>query len=210
MSHDLRLYNLHPSPNNMKARLALRVKNLEYETTQVEFEDRAEVVQVSGQPLTPVLVHEGHVIWDSHAIVRYVDSAFREGTRLFSEDYAEIKEIESWEWFARTEISSPVAMVLGQFFAEKPDPGVFEEACGLMHERTAPLEEQLQKTEWLTGDRITAADVFCAPWVWYASVPDDVDEATNPLAPFFGKHLRLGDGRDACRNWAAKVMEFDR
>ena len=67
--------------------------------------------EVSGQPLTPVLKHGEQVIFDSASILRYLEANFRDSPQLFSHDYAEMKKIEEWEWFARTDCSRPVGEV---------------------------------------------------------------------------------------------------
>ena len=75
MSDTIQLYDIAPSPNNMKARIALDYKGLAYERIPVDPEDRSVVIEISRQPLTPVLVHEGRAIWDSAAILRYSAAA---------------------------------------------------------------------------------------------------------------------------------------
>jgi len=209
MVENLRLYDLHPSPNNMKARIALAYKGLAYETVPVDPEDRGPVLEVSGQPRTPVLVHDGRAIWDSAAILRYLDSAFRDTPRIFSEDYEKIGEIEGWETYGRTQVGEPLGMVIRQFFAGTEDGEVMERASKLLNVVTGRIEDQLSKTTWLAGDQMTAADITSAPCVWYGMVPAEAEEG-NPIAPFFRKHLHLGEGREATRAWALKVMAYDK
>ena len=47
---DITLWNLGPSPNNMKVRIAMNYKNIPFDTVEVDFvdEERAAVVEVSG------------------------------------------------------------------------------------------------------------------------------------------------------------------
>jgi glutathione S-transferase len=209
MAEDLRLFDLHPSPNNMKARIALAYKGLSYDMIPVDPQDRGPVIEASGQPLTPVLMHGDLAVWDSGAILRHLDSAYPETPRLFSDDYAKIAEIEGWEMYGRSQVIEPIGMVIRQFFAGTEEAEVMERASKLLNVVTGRIEDQLNKTEWLAGDRMTAADITCAPCVWYGMVPEEGVE-DNPIAPFFRKHLHLGEEREATRTWALKVMAYDK
>ena len=51
--------------NNIKVRVGLGYKGLDYEFRRIEPGDREEIVRVSGQHLTPVLAHGETVLFDS-------------------------------------------------------------------------------------------------------------------------------------------------
>jgi len=205
MSKNITLYHLQASPNCMKARIGLALKDVSYDKVDVNPDDRSDVVKVSGQPLAPVLVHNDNVIFDSGAILRYVDSTFREKPSLFSTDRQEMRDIERWEWLGRTDIPEPVAMVFGQAFSDKPDMSVCKKATQYLQDRTGPLEDKLSNAEWLCLDRITAADVTIAPWVFYGTLTEQM-ASTHPFMKFFFENLHLGEGRDRTRAWVQKVM----
>ncbi len=116
MSKKLKLYELPPSPNNMKVRIALGYKKLDYERLPLQFDDypgdRTEIVKVSRQPLTPVLAHGDTVIFDSGAILRYLEANFPEAPTIFSGDIDTMRKIEEWEWMARTQIAKSISKPL--------------------------------------------------------------------------------------------------
>jgi glutathione S-transferase len=209
MAETIRLLHLAGSSNSMKVRIALNYKGLSYEKVPVDPQDRTEVVRVSGQPLTPVLVHGDRVVFDSASIVRYLDANFRDTKPLFSADYAEMKEIERWEIWARTELAEPVSMVYGQMRAERPDEAVLKNACELLNRTTAKIEDRLATAQWLVGDRMTAADATVAPVVNSGMLSQEM-AASSPFAAFFARHLRLGEGRQRTRAWVSRVMAYDR
>src|SRR5262249_32528908 len=124
MSRSLKLYDLTPSPNNIKVRCALAYKKLPYERTLVDPANRDVAVKVSAQPLTPVLLHGDTVVFDSYAILRYLDANFPETPRLYASDRPTIKAIEGWELFARTDVGPGISAAFGQLRAETPDPEV--------------------------------------------------------------------------------------
>jgi glutathione S-transferase len=211
MSSKLRLHELPPSPNNQKARIALNYKGLEYERCLLKLEgfpgDRSEIVRASCQPLTPVLEHGDRKIFDSGAILRYLEANFPASPRLFSEDYQEMKQIERWEWFARAQVSEPVGIIFSGAFAPNEYPDAGERASKLMHESTGKIEQQLEKSSFLVGDSITAADVTAVPYVSLATLPGASPD--SPLFGYFYENFKLGDGRDRTRSWVRRVLEYD-
>ena len=209
MSATVKLYDLAPSPNNMKVRVALNYKGIPFEKIPVKSNDRAEVIRVSGQPLTPVLLHGDVVVFDSGAILRYLDANFRDTPRLFSEDYRTMVEIETWERLGRGDLSRPVGTIFAQYFTEQRDASQIERASRHLHEVSSTLEDRLAMAEWLVGNRMTAADITIAPMIYYGMLPVEV-AGRSPLHRFFGDHLHLGGGRDRTRAWTLKVMAHDR
>ena len=216
MPEKLKFYDLRRSPNNVKVRIALNYKGLAYETVPVPItsfppppQDRAEVIRVSGQPLTPVLVHGDRAVFDSAAILRYLDANFRDSPPLFSTDRGTMQEIERWEWFARGDLTGPVGICFHQAFADKVDSIEIQRACEQLNELAGRIEKQLEKTEWLVGHRMTAADVTAAPVVCLGMLPKELGQE-GPIVKFFVDNLDLGADRARTRAWVQKVMEFDR
>lgn len=211
MNDPLTLYQLRMSSNNIKARIALNYKGLQFDRVDVDPQDRSQVVKLSGQPLTPVLLHGDRVVYDSASILRYLDGNFRDTPPLFSADPATMKEIEAWEAWARTQLYEPFVMAVSQFRlpAEQRDPAESARASHRLHELTGRIEEQLGKAAWLVGDTMSAADVTAAPLV-YAGTLTPAIAGNEPRLKFFAENFRLGEGRERTRAWAAKVLAFDR
>ena len=74
MSAKITLHELTGSPNNVRVRIGLGYKGLEYQRKPLELTgdfpgDRSEVVKLSGQPRLPVLQHGDTIIYDSRAIL---------------------------------------------------------------------------------------------------------------------------------------------
>jgi glutathione S-transferase len=211
MNEPVTLYQLRQSSNNIKIRIALNYKGIPFDRVDVDPNDRSEVVKVSGQPLTPVLVHGNRVIFDSGSILRYIDANFHEGARLFSTDYDTMKVIEKWETWARTELVQAFYIAMGQFRSpvEQRNPAESKRASDMLQELTGKIEAQLEKTPWLAGDSMTAADITAAPLVNPAIITRE-QAGDDPRLRFYVENLRLGDGRQRTAEWARKVMEYDR
>lgn len=208
-SGPITLYELPPSPNTMKVRIALRYKDVPFQSVVVDPADRAKVVEISGQPLTPVLVHGDTVIYDSSAILRYLDANLKQGPRLFSADRVAIKAIEGWEQFRRQVLGSALGVAFGQFFSGKVDADAIERANSQMDEATARIETHLAEGDWLVGEAMTAADILCATVVYYWCVPESAAPAGS-IAAFFRQHLALPPRRERTQDWVKRVMVHHR
>ncbi len=205
MSDKVTLYELPPSPNNMKVRIALNYKKIPFEAVVVGFEDREAVVKASGQPLTPALTHGDRAIFDSSAILRYLDANF-DGPKLFGTERPAIREIEEWEQWQHTDGKRPTVMIVSEllgFSDPKPDTGA--KASARLNDITARIEERLGESDWLVGDAMTAADVLNAPWMAYGILPAE-RAAEGPMMKHFHENLKLGEGREKTRAWIGRVM----
>jgi glutathione S-transferase len=208
VSKDIRLWDLGPSPNSKKVRLALGFKGVDYERIAVDPADRDAVVEVSGQPLTPVLAHGETIIYDSGAILRYLDANVKTGPRLFSETREGMKEIEGWEAWSRQQLGSQVGTLFGQAFAEVRSPEVIAAVNERFNALAGELEGELGETSTLVGDRHTAADIFCASYVSLA-VMTPSQAASHPILSFFAESLQLDQRYEKLREWYRAINKFD-
>ena len=203
------LYNLQPSPNSKKVRLALGYKGIPYETIHVDPQDRASVVAVSGQPLTPVLKHGETVVFDSGAILRYLDANVKREPRLYSAEYDTMKAIEGWESFARTELGPHVGAIFGQFFAETRDPSALTKANAGFNDAARRLEKKLNSDGYLVTKAPTAADISCAAWFGLSLLSPE-QASSHPVLGFFSENLKLDSELQAARTWFRSIDKFDR
>lgn len=210
---DVTLYDLWPSTSNMKVRIALNYKGISFRKIPVEMGDyeRKELTELSGQPLTPVLQHGDSVVFDSAAIIRYLEANFPETPKLFSKDRARMQEIEALEKWARYDLVQPFYAVFSELMKGSqggtPDLAACERASAQIHEMTADIESRLQDKPFLLGDAMTAADATAAPQVFYSMVPDAL-VAKMPMLSFFKENLQLGEGRERTRDWCMRVMQY--
>jgi glutathione S-transferase len=211
---DVVLYDLWPSNNNMKVRIALNYKGIEHDVFPVGMGDeqaREKVLEVSGQPLTPVLTHGDRAVFDSAAILRYLEANFPGTPRLFPTEREEFQAAEKLERWARYELVEPMGTAFGELLKQmgggEPDLEVCCAASGRLNELTAQIEERLENGPFLMGDTMSIADVTAAPQVFYGMVPDEV-VAKVPPAAFFQQNFVLGEGRDRTREWCMRVMQY--
>ncbi len=153
--------------NNMKVRVALGYKGIPYEFRSIDPRDRRRVVELSGQHLTPVLEHDGRVLFDSAAILRYLEANFPESPRLFGSSHKEQWEIEDEELFARTELARPLMdIVHTRVYGGEVDDAMLARCAADFGRAASRLIDSLNDREWLVGESMSAADVTAAAVVY--------------------------------------------
>jgi glutathione S-transferase len=207
MERALKLYDLAASPNSIKVRVALGCKGLACERIRVDPAKRDELVRISGQPLAPVLLHGDTVVYDSYAIIRYLDANFPGTPRLYSADRETHKAIEAWELFGRTDPGPAISLMFGQLRAAAVDAEKVRRANEILNRTASRIEETLADREWLVGDAPTAADCTLATMLYYGVVPETA--TPKPVVDFFRKHLAIAVGPKT-RGWIDRVMAWDR
>lgn len=210
MSDKLELWNFSPSFNSRKARLALGYKGLEYEHLPVgtEPEDREKMVAVSGQPLSPVLVHGDTVIYDSGAILRYLDANLKQGPRLFSADADEMKAIERWESRSKAEIFTAFWKAMTQFRSGSLDETIVDEARREYWAAGRAVEESLNEHGVLVGNAITAADIFCASYLFYGYVTPELAR-DRPGLKWCAAHFTMDPALERLKAWFDEIHLYD-
>ncbi len=174
-------------------RLALEHKGIPYEFRTIEPTDRDELVRVSGQFLTPVMVDGDVVLFDSGAILRYLDANYPETPKLYGRSHSEQWEIEDWERFGRGPLAEPMmSLVHARVRGEGVTPALEESAVADFGEAIRKLEGRLDGRQWLVGDEMTAADITCAAVIyrirssgvlpWPAGVPRTEELADRLMA----------------------------
>lgn len=162
----MHLFELAPSPNSIKARLALRLKDLEFECTSIERGDRTAVLKASGQEMTPVLLSDNLVITDSEAILHYLDANFPGTPRLFPITVQDRRACEAWKVELDTKIGQHWMPVFfhGIGVREQTD----EDAAAAYRDALKWLDEKIgQDTHVMHGGDNSVCDLRVAQWAIY-------------------------------------------
>jgi len=150
--------------NNLKVLLALAYKGIVHEFRKIDPSAREEIVRISGQFLTPVMVHGETVLFDSAAILRYLDANFPDTPKLYGTDKQQQWEIEDWERFGRGALAEPMMRVVHGGAAATP--AVRADAEAAFAGAVQRLESRLEGRSWLVGDALTAADLTCGAVIY--------------------------------------------
>lgn len=169
----LRVHSIPFSANVDRVALAAGLKGLQIEWIEHPYEERSAVVEVSGQSLVPVVEHDGAVIFDSPAILRWLDELAPEPRLWPDDDPVLLARVDVFvEWFNGVWKGPPNALeALWQAGRRES-----EEARALAAQFAAwtPWFEGLlaHGGPYLFGERLTAADVVAWPFLRYASWPE--------------------------------------
>jgi glutathione S-transferase len=197
----LRVYRIPYSTNVERVSLALAYKGLDVEWEDVEPVDRSPVERLSGQPLVPVLVHDGRVIVDSTVILGYLE-ALRPEPPLFPQDEARAAELDVFlDWFNRV-WKRPPNEIEAERARERPDADRIDE---LGRELTGSLElfeRLLAGRDYLFGE-FSAADCAAFPFIKYGLIHDEDD--TEEFHLILSEYLALNGGYPRLEAWIRRV-----
>jgi glutathione S-transferase len=195
----MKLYEIPFSTNVERVTLALAHKGLEVEHVAIDPGDRSPAVELSGQPLVPVLVlDDGEVIADSTAILRRLDDD-HPYPPLWPDDAARAAEIDVFaDWFNRVWKVAPNAIA---------DGGGTDERWAELLAHLTVFERLLAGRPYLFGDALTAADLLAFPFLKYAAriEPDDDERFHQVLHE--GQPL---DGHPALAEWISRIDRLPR
>jgi glutathione S-transferase len=205
-----RLLQFRRSPNSIKVRIALNVKGLDYEATEMSSADRQPMIEAAGWPLVPILIDDRVVMRDSAAILHYLEANYREGPSLTPTDRDELRnaerivtvvnsEILPIQWSLLSEIQKP---------EEERDPARGAEARRAAVAALSRLEERLATREWLVGDTMSLYDVILGANLLPLRAPAEFVEQ-SPMWGYFTENLRIEEERPHVSAWVGRVVAHD-
>ena len=163
----LRFWELTPSPNNIKVRMALRFKDIPFEAVSVDPADRQRVIDASGQELTPVIEDRGIALNDSEAIVQYLDANYPETPRLFPRLREGRRECEAW----KQQLDETVAAhwLPGFLYAIRRRETLDRDSLERFRDALVGLDDKLGDRESFKDDpEMAICDLRVAEWAAYA------------------------------------------
>lgn len=165
----IQLYSFPLSGHAHRVRLLLSLLGLEFETIDVDLAHGAhkqpDFLALNSFGQVPVLVHDGHAVADSNAIMVYVAKTFGRHDWL-PEDPVGAAAVQRWLSVAAGPIAyGPATARLITVFGAKYDPA---EIIPRAHAILRLIDAELRSHGFLVGDRPTLADVACYSYVAHA------------------------------------------
>jgi glutathione S-transferase len=197
----LSVYRIPFSTNVERVSLALAHKGLEVEWEDVDAADRSPVERVSGQPLVPVLVHDGRVVADSTVILRYLEDLQPEPP-LFPRDEARRAELEVFlDWFNRI-WKRPPNEIEAERAKAAPDAKRIDEHGRELTGSLELFEAMLAGRDYLFGE-FSAADCAAFPFLKYGLIFDEAD--TEEFHLILSEYLALNGRYPRLEAWIGRV-----
>jgi glutathione S-transferase len=191
------LYHIEGCPFCEKVRLALALEGLQYESRQIDPNDRSEVERLSGQPKVPIMVEEdGSVILESNRIMQQLVSAPESALVPPSRR----DQALTWVLVDRADARlAPICYRLKNRSDPEGNP-LTEEDLGVLRNRLkeelAVMEGILERGPFLFGERPTVADV--AAHAFLNRLPEDErDPLVSRLARVSGWYERVVEAASA-------------
>lgn len=159
-----KLLEFRRSPNCIKARIGLRLKELDFETEEMESHDRQPMIAASNWPLVPVLLDDDVHVRDSEAILHYLDSNYRDTHPLSPTDVDELRDAHR----LKTEVVAGLSAVFVEAFTwmqapeEEREEAAIAGLAGRANALLEPLERRLQETPYLFGPTPSLYDIVLA------------------------------------------------
>jgi glutathione S-transferase len=202
----IRLYRFRFSTNVERVTLALAHKRLEIDSIWVDPGDRSPVEQVSGQRLVPVIDDDGRVVFDSTAILEYLEKRYPEPP-LYPRDEAQRTQMDIYiDWFNRV-WKEPPNTLEAALLAHEPDQQHIDALAAWMTRNLDFHERLLARRDYLFGDDFSAADCAAFPFLKYALArePEDTELFHRILDDY-----QSTTGRPRLEAWIQRVDERPR
>lgn len=164
----------HGSPFSWRVWLALEAKQVPYNLKVLSFQDRdtkkPEFVAINPRGQVPTIVDDGYVLWESGAIIEYLDERYTGAVRLFPGDARARGEVRRLAREAESYLyAEGVAPVVEELFWKGEEPADPERIAGWREVVRRELEyfDRALAGDFLAGPAITAADAVLYPTVAY-------------------------------------------
>jgi glutathione S-transferase len=202
----IHLYRFRFSTNVERVTLALAHKNLEVESIWVDPRDRSPVEQLSGQQLVPVIDDGERVVFDSTAILSYLEERYRQPP-LYPHEEAQRAAVDIYiDWFNRV-CKRPPNEIEAELLADKVDQRRVDELAAWMARNLDVHERLLAGRDYLFGDDFCAADCAAFPFLKYALARDSEDDEL--FHRILDEHQSVV-GRPRLEAWIQRVDERPR
>jgi glutathione S-transferase len=170
----LDFYHGHGSPFSWRVWLALEYKRIPYNLKVLSFQAgdtrKPEFVAINPRHQVPTIVDDGFVLWESMAILEYLDERFAAAPKLYPGDVRErarirrlAREVEQYAY------AQGIDRIVDELFWKgdaPPDAKVMEESKQKLAEELEGLEKEMNG-DWLGGGAMTAADIVLYTVVAY-------------------------------------------
>jgi glutathione S-transferase len=200
----MRLWQIPFSTNVERVALALAHKGQDAEPVVIDPDDRSGVIDLTGQPLVPVLEDEGAVIADSRAILAHLEERHPDPP-LYPRERARREEVMVFlDWFDLVWKRPPNQIADALAAGETPDPA-WGEALRSSLDR---FENLLQGRDFLLSETVGVADLAVYPFLRYGVRLEDGDSDGfhHVLVEYLGPELR----HPRLRDWIARCDNLPR
>lgn len=176
------MYNVYgfPTQNTKKVLYVAQAVGADYKYHFVDLskgEQKSEKI-LSLHPMgkVPALDHDGKALFESGAICRYI--ANNEGSDLYPQDKYQRAVVDQWMDFFSIHLGRWLSTLFFETYIKpkfkmgETNPSTVEEATNFAHQQLDCLNKHLANSAYLTGEKLTIADLFAYAYLEQVS---DID-----------------------------------
>ena len=160
----IKVYGVPPSTFTRAVRMGCHEKGIDYELVPT-FPNTVGALNPFGK--IPAMTHGDVTLFESSAILRYLDNAFP-GPKLWPADVSAAALVDQWVGAACDSLLNSAQRYLASRFNFLPVPAEMTKKYLDKTRDVLPVfDRQLAKTRYLAGDTLTAADLVASPAFFY-------------------------------------------
>ena len=183
---DIKIYGVSQSTFTRTVRLACHEKGIDYELVPML---PGQMGALNPFQKIPAITHGDLTLFESTAIVRYLDRTFP-GQKLWPQESRQAALCDQWVSAVNDSLFNSALRFLANHFGFLPVPQEMADKYLAKARDVVPVfDRQLGQSRYLVGDSVTAADLFLAPMMLsFRAVPGlkEIGEA----APNLGRWTR--------------------
>jgi len=162
----LKIYGSDLSAPANKVRLAANFLGLKYEYIKVDLRagehQKPEFLRINPVGKIPAIDDDGFLLFESNAIIKYL--ADKSKSPIYPKDLKERVVVDQWIDFGSMHVGAALGRVMyNRVFAPMrgltPDEASVKENLGFLDRFLPVVDQQLSKNKYLSGDKITLADI---------------------------------------------------
>jgi glutathione S-transferase len=167
-------YHGHGSPFSWRVWLALEFKGIAYNLKVLSFSDKdttkPEFVAINPRHTVPTIVDDGYAVWESMAILEYLDERFPNAAKLFPGDAASRARVrrlmQEMQYYLNAEAIDKIVDELFWKEGGTPDMALVAKWRDKVREELAYFAKEL-RGKFIAGDALSAADFVLYPCLAY-------------------------------------------
>jgi glutathione S-transferase len=179
---DIKIYGVPPSSFTRTVRLACHEKGIDYELVPMF---PGQLGALNPFQKIPVIAHGDMTLYESTAILRYLDRAFP-GPKLWPEESHLAAQCDQWVSAVNDSLVNSALRYLANHFGFLPVPQEMADKYLAKAREVVPVfDRRLGQSRYLVGNGVTAADLFLASIVFnFPAIPGlkEIGEASPNLA----------------------------
>ena len=169
----MKLYGASGSSSSRRATLTAAQLGLELDIVPIDLmKDRERLVPLNPNSKIPVLVDGDLVLWESHAIMTYLCD-LTPGQTLYPVEARARADVLRWLFWTSAHLAPAAGGISFErlwkrlITGQGPDPAQLAYHERFLHQFMKVLDDHLAARQWISGDRLSLADLSVAATLMY-------------------------------------------